>query len=48
LRTDDFKGFFDSRKGALLALVEQSMDKHAVVTSEPSPENGSELDDDEE
>jgi hypothetical protein len=48
LRADDFKGFLEARRAALLTIVEKAMGKQAVVTSEPSLENGAELDDDEE
>ncbi len=48
LRADDFRSFFDSRKTALLAIVEEAMGKQAVITSELAPENGFEADEDEE
>jgi hypothetical protein len=48
LRADDFTGFFDSRRTALLALVEEAMGKQALVAGEPLHESVSERDDDEE
>ncbi len=48
LRTDNFAGFFETRRRALLAIVEGAMGKQAVITSELPPESGAEVDDDEE
>jgi hypothetical protein len=48
LRADEFKRFFEARRAALLAVVEGAMGKQAIITSEPSSENGAELEDDEE
>ncbi len=39
LRTDDFDGFFQARKAALLRLIEHAMGKRAIVTNEPVPED---------
>lgn len=44
LRSDDFEGFFRTRKATLLALVERAMGKQAIITNEaaidddPEPE----------
>jgi hypothetical protein len=46
LRADDFEQFFQSRKAALLAMVEEVMGKQAVASQEPPPEDG--VDDEDE
>ena len=45
LRADDFEGFFQDRKSALLSLIERAMGKQAVVTNEPTPEDASDSED---
>jgi hypothetical protein len=39
LRVNDFEGFFQERKAALLMLIEQAMGKQAIPTSEPAAED---------
>ena len=46
LRQDDFEGFFQDRKAALLNLVEMAMGKQAIMTSEPVAEDGTDSEDD--
>lgn len=48
LRSDDFQGFFDTRRSTLLALVEDAMGKQAVASSAGGPENGFEAEEDDE
>jgi hypothetical protein len=45
LRLDDFEGFGEERKSALLALVEHAMGKPVVRTNEPTAEDASEMED---
>jgi len=40
LRSDEFDQFFQTRKAALLAMVEKVMGKQAVTSQEPPPEDG--------
>lgn len=48
LRADDFDGFYQNRKSALLTLIEQAMGKEAIQTDESAAEDvyGIEEDDD--
>jgi hypothetical protein len=39
LRVNDFEGFLQERKAALLMLIEQAMGKQAIPTSEPAAED---------
>jgi hypothetical protein len=39
LRADDFERFFQDRKLALLALIEQAMGKQAIQSDEPVAED---------
>ena len=48
LRSDDFQGFFQARRANLLSLVEKAMDKQAISSNVAAPENGFEVDEDEE
>ena len=48
LRADDFAAFLNARRSTLLALVEEAMGKQAVVTTDASLENASDLDDEDE
>ena len=45
LRLDDFDGFFQNRKSALLTLIEHAMGKEAFQTNEPAAEDASDLED---
>jgi hypothetical protein len=45
LRANDFDGFYQDRKAALLKLIEQAMGKHAITTDELPPEDGIDVDD---
>lgn len=45
LRADDFDGFFQSRKSALLRLIEHAMGKQAVQTTEPAGEDAYDTED---
>jgi hypothetical protein len=45
LRQDDFEGFFQNRKSALLKLVEKAMGKQAATSSEPVAEDVADLED---
>ena len=45
LRADDFDGFFQSRKSALLTLIEHAMGKEAFQTNEPAAEDASDIED---
>jgi hypothetical protein len=47
MRNDDFHGFMQDRKGALLSLIEAAMGKEAVETGELASEDDHELDDEE-
>jgi hypothetical protein len=48
LRKDDFDGFYESRRAALLKLVEHAMGKHSIATSEAPSDDTSDLDDEED
>jgi hypothetical protein len=48
LRADEFDEFFQTRKAALLAMVEKVMGKQAVTSQEPPPEDGIDEEDDED
>lgn len=45
LRADDFWGFWENRKAALLTLIESAMGKPAVKTNEPAAEDPNDVDD---
>ncbi len=45
LRADDFDGFFQNRKAALLSLIERAMGKQAILTDEPTPEDAADSED---
>jgi hypothetical protein len=44
LRTDDFEGFFQNRKAALLRLIEQAMGTQSIQTNEPVAEDSYDAD----
>ena len=39
LRADDFEGFFQGRKLALIGLIERAMGKRAILSDGPAPED---------
>jgi hypothetical protein len=45
LRQDDFEGFFQDRKAALLKLIEKAMGKQAIMTSESVAEDATDVED---
>jgi hypothetical protein len=48
LRGDDFDGFFETRRAALLGLIEEAMGKQSIIASSLGSENGFEIEDDDE
>ena len=48
LRADDFAGFFEARRATLLGLIEKSMGKQSISSSDGGSENGFEVEDDED
>jgi hypothetical protein len=48
LRTDDFKAFYEARKSALVAVIEQAMGKSVLAAGGDAPAEDAEDDDPDE